>query len=89
MWQYVLIDRGNESGKSLLVWVKYTGAWGKITPMKILPNISAYVSLKDFTPDLFFYTDISAISVNFVTLCAVSHYWFGLNVQVPGVKLPK
>ena len=55
---------------------------GKITPMKILPNISAYVSLKDFTPDLIFLH-------NFVTLCAVSHCWFGLNVQVPGVKLPK
>ena len=32
----------------------YTGAWGKITPMKSLPNISDYVSLKDFTPDLIF-----------------------------------
>ena len=50
MWQYVLIDRGNESGKSLLVLVKYTGA----SPMKSLPNISAYDSLKDFTPDLIF-----------------------------------
>ena len=50
----MLIDRGNVSGKSFLVWVKYTGAWGKITLMKILPNISAYVSLKDFTPDLIF-----------------------------------
>ena len=74
MWQYVLIDRGNESGNSLLVWVKYTGAWGK---MKSLPNISAYVFLKDFTPDLIFlHRYISAKSVNFVTLCAVSHCWF-------------
>ena len=82
MWQYVLIDRGNVSGKSLLVWIKDTGAWGKIAPiMKSLPNISAYVSLKDFTPDLIFLH-------NFVTLCAVSHCWFGLNVQVPSETPP-
>ena len=50
MWQYVLIDRGNVSGKSLLVWVKCTGARGKITQMKVLPNISAYVTLPIFYP---------------------------------------
>ena len=54
MVKYLFQLLTGESGKSLLVWVKYTGAWGKITPMKILPNISAYVSLKDFTPDLIF-----------------------------------
>ena len=81
MVKYLFQLLTGESGKSLLVWVKYTGAWGKITPMKILPNISAYVSLKDFTPDLIFLH-------NFVTLCAVSHCWFGLNVQVPSETPP-
>ena len=55
------------------IWVKGTGAWGKITPNemvhfhKALPNVkSAYVTVRKFTPDLQkFYTDISAISVTF------------------------
>ena len=55
------------------IWVKGTGAWGKITPNemvhfhKALPNVkSAYVTVRKITPDLQkFYTDISAISLTF------------------------
>ena len=36
--------------KSLLVWFKCTGARGKITQMKVLPNISTYVTLPIFYP---------------------------------------
>ena len=64
------------------IWAKCTGSWSKITPMKLDVFIKLYPTPK---VRMLLSRSLPQSSKYFTP----SYLVFGLNVQVPGLKLPK